>query len=352
MKYIGCDAVESSLYFTLDTVRSCGMGYNDTEWYWYKNYNGELINPDIIKQKREQWRETFKSGKLIDQCKNCIHLIEKDFEENPKISIILIAHRTACSCCCYYCSFSKDPEWKRKMNTRKSYDILPVLLDLKAKDLLSDNLLLSIAGGECTEYPDYEFERLVQFAYFHGYKMDIYSSGFNYSAHIEKMLKDGLANIVISVDSGTKETYEKIKRVKKYEQVWENIKNYSYKSRINTPRKNELQNQNDCSDRFGQVTLKYVICKDVNDNNEEFDKFIEKCEECKIKNVRIALEYDWWNNEIKSACEKGTIPTKLIDFVNHIRSFDESCGILIQPTEFAGNLFNTLDNDKKYFGCL
>lgn len=340
MKYIGCDAVESSLYFTMDTVRSCGMGYNDTEWYWYKDYHGELIDPDLIKKKREQWRETFKSGKLIDQCKNCIHLIERDFEENPKINVLLIAHRTACSCCCYYCSFSKNPDWKRKMNTRKAYDIMPVILDLQDKNLLSDKLLISVAGGECTEYPDYEFERLVQFAYFYNYKMDIFSSGFNYSKHIEKMLNKGLANIVISVDSGTKETYEKIKRVKKYEQVWENIKNYSANC---TP-----------NDRFGQVTLKYVICKGVNDNKNEFDKFLEKCKDCGVKHVRIALEYDYWNNELKPQIESGdSISNNLLEFVKYVRSFDESCcDISILPTEFAGNLFNALDNDKKYFGCL
>lgn len=339
MKYIGCDAVESSLYFTLDSVRSCGMGYNDTEWYWYKNYNGELIDIDLIKEKRAKWRETFKSGHLIDQCKNCIHLIEKDFEENPKISIILIAHRTACSCNCYYCAFNESPEWKHKMNTRETYDIMPVLFDLKEKDLLSDDLLLSIAGGECTEYPNHEFERIVQFAYFYNYKMDIFSSGFNYSKPIEKMLNKGLANIVISVDSGTKETYEKIKRVKKYEQVWENIKNYS---------ENCLQDG-----RFGQVTLKYVICKDINDNNCEFDKFIEKCKDCNVKNVRISLEYNYWNNELSKKINNGEdIPEKLLNFVKYIRSFDGNCDISIQPTEFAGNLYNILDNNKKYFGCL
>ncbi len=47
-----------------------------------------------------------------------------------------------------------------------------------------------------------------------------------------------------------------------------------------------------------------------------------------------------------------SISDNLLEFVKYVRSFDESCGVSILPTEFAGNLFNILDNDKKYFGCL
>ena len=50
MKYTICNEIEHALFFILDTVRSCGIGYNGTELYWIKDYNGELIDEKKIEE--------------------------------------------------------------------------------------------------------------------------------------------------------------------------------------------------------------------------------------------------------------------------------------------------------------
>ncbi|MGN0196553.1 MAG: radical SAM protein [Candidatus Gastranaerophilaceae bacterium] len=315
MQYTICNEIENALFFTLDTVRSCGIGYNGTELYWIKDYHGEPIDADKIDEQRNIWRKMFQEGNQPEQCKHCHLLLTKDWEQNKKFNLLVIAHRTKCSCNCIYCHF----RWKKRLwNTREAYNIMPVLNDLEEKNLLADDLHISVSGGECTEYPDNEFEDIANFVLKKKCKMSVYSSGINFSPTLAKCLNAGLCDLVISVDSGTRYVYEKIKRVRHFGDVWKNIKKYAEAA---TP-----------DGIYGRMTVKYVIVYGMNSSQKAFHNFIKQCRKAKVKHIRIAVEYNWWNRH-----KDSEIPPRIISLVKYIQNFNDEFSI--EPTEFGTTLF-------------
>ena len=154
--------------------------------------------------------------------------------------------------------------------------------------------------------------------------MSVYSSGINFSPTLAKCLNQGLCDLVISADSGSKEVYEKIKRVKKFDNVWNNIKKYSEAA---------------VSDGgiYGRMTVKYVIVDGLNNTQKAFYDFIKKCREAKIKHIRIAVEYNWW-----TAHKNEPMPPRLIKLVKYIQKFNKEFSI--EPTEFGIALFKIADS--------
>ena len=246
----------------------------------------------------------------------------KDWKQDGKFNLIVIAHRSNCSCNCIYCNFSKD---KNYWNNRESYNIVPVLEDLRDRNLLAENLMISICGGECTEYPNNEFENIMEFIIKQKCKLWINSSGFNYSPLISKCLSLSLLDITISVDAGTKEVYEKIKRVKKFDDVWNNIAEYQRNAVL------------DAGGYYGRMTVKFVIVPGINNTQKHLYDFIKKCREAKIKYIRIAVEYNWWTEN-----KHKEMPKNLIKLVKYIQKFNQEFSI--EPVEFAIRLFQIADS--------
>lgn len=321
MKYTICNEIEHSLFFTQDTLRSCGIGYNGTEFFWEEKYNGELIDIDKINKKREEWRARFLQGTQPEQCKKCHLLIDKEWSQDGRFNTILIANRTKCSCNCFYCNFTKD---KNYWNNRETYNIYPVIEDLENRQLLTDNLHISVAGGECTEYPNGEFDKIVNFVLNKNCYLSAYSSGINFSDILKKCLAKGHCDICISADAGTKDVYEKIKQVKKFDEVWAHIKEYANA---------QLPNRVD----MGRMIVKYVIVNGINDTKEAFDAFISKCIESNVKHIRIAIEYNWWTEN-----KNLPLPSNLINLIKYIQTFSKD--FAVEPVEFAIAAFKIADS--------
>ena len=165
------------------------------------------------------------------------------------------------------------------MHCESVSNILPVLYDLYSKNMIKEGCTITVAGGECCEYPDGELEYILYLALLLDCKLEILSSGMFYSNAIKGALKSGKCVLKISVDSGTKTTFEKIKRVKTYKQTWENIKKYIIDSSRN---------------KSSFVSIKYIIIPGINDNLTEAKYFIDKCKRVGCKNVELAVEYLWF----------------------------------------------------------
>jgi pyruvate-formate lyase-activating enzyme len=93
----------------------------------------------------------------------------------------------------------------------------------------------------------------------------------------------------ISPDSGTKETYLKIKGQNGYERVWQNIKKY-----CKYPK---------------NVFVKYIIFS-FNSDKEEIIQFVQKCIESGVKNIVISPEAKSFRND--DDWEYGNITEKEI----------------------------------------
>lgn len=99
----------------------------------------------------------------------------------------------------------------------------------------------------------------------------IYTNAVKYSETIEAGLRDNLLTIWPSVDSGTRETYKKIRRVDAFNQVWSHLEKY-----IQTNANN--------------VFIKYIVTPD-NASPENIELFIRKCTDAGVKHLMLAKDF-------------------------------------------------------------
>ena len=136
---------------------------------------------------------------------------------------------------------------------------------------------LCFGGGEPTILDG--FDKLIDLFVSNGAKnIRINTSGIKYSKAIEKALKLGVMSIVISTDAGCEQTYEKVKQVKCYKKVWENIRKYN-KAAVDKK----------------LVKVKYILIPGFNDNYEEINKWFDEVVKNGVTAVSLSVEQDWYN---------------------------------------------------------
>lgn len=274
MKYRCCQNAISSFMITQDTLAFCPM---ENKVAFIENYDGNTDFIDKYLNARKKHIENCKNENLPEKCLNCSQSQIKEWDESLGIDFLGIANRTKCSCNCIYCTESEgDTQRRQELNILSPWNIKPVLLKLAENKLFKNSGRVFIAGGECAEYPPEELKWLIDYSFNHNFNIELASSGIFYSKEIENALRTGNAKIKISIDSGTKETYEKIKRVKTFDKVWKNLKNYIIAAKDNPN---------------SSVSAKYIILQGINDNLDEIKTFIQKCNEINCTDIEIATEF-------------------------------------------------------------
>ena len=273
MKYTSCIHLEHGITFFSNSVQICCIsshpgGGNIMQ---IPNYRGELIDWDKIFENRKQMRDGIKNGIVPEKCTGCYYLKEQEWNSENYIDEVLIGHFTHCNCNCIYCYTEKD---KKFFNNNKTYNIYPVIRDMIEKGILSKNATVTFGGGEPTIL--HEFEELVYLLLdYDVYNIRIHSDGIKYSPAIEKGLKLGKITLITSIDSGSKETYEKIKQVPCYDKVWQNMAKYA-------------------KTKNGLIRTKYVLIPGVNDSLSEVRNFLKKTYESGIRNIAFDIEDTWF----------------------------------------------------------
>lgn len=288
MKYLSCDLIEHGLDFAQNSINFCcrttkeGGGYKKL----IDNYNGELLDLEKFFKLKREYRNKMKSGEGIPECKNCIYLEEKDYDDEDYISSINFNHGLKCNAKCIYCGLTYAEE------TCFEYDVYPIMKQLSENGYLKQGGQITVAGGEPTLY--HNFDKLIKL--FIDNKLSpvrVLTNGIKYSEIITEGLQKDIVNIMISVDSGTPEMYKKIKGVDAFEKVWNNIARY-----LNAQKYDNL------------VKTKYIIIPDVNDTKDEIIKYFEKSQSVGIGCVAFDIEMEWYN------VNKDNIPEYLLDLVD------------------------------------
>lgn len=279
MKFLCCKTLFNDLIFHPDVVAFCCAKVVD-ELLCFKDYDGSVITKEQYLIARNKYVDNFKKGIIPDVCKKCHNLEEKEWDESVGFNILSLAYKTKCSICdCFYCTLSKgDAQRKKEVNSIKTYDIRPILENLRNENMILPGCAISVSGGECCEYPDGELEYMTHFAQVNDCVIEYLTSAIKYSDCIASALATIPSKIIVSVDSGTKEMYEKIKRVKAYDVVWKNLKKYIEVSK-NNPNAN--------------IFVKYIIIPGVNDSVDEAQAFIEKCKSINVKKMLIDMEFSF-----------------------------------------------------------
>lgn len=333
MKYKSCYHLEHGLIIDWqNNLRFCctETTHDNNNLFIIKDIKNGIIDIEKYINNRKHYINLMKNKCIPEQCSKCSYIEYNEWDDNPKIKYISIANETKCNCDCIYCTFSKD---KKFFQQYTSFDVFPLLCNLKENDLLAKDLTLNVVGGECTIYTEDKLNNIVNFVLSNNFFVHFFSSGIKYSEKIAKVLHAGLATICISLDSGTKETFKKIKQTDKFQKVIENISIYSAKTTKNPHNMN-----------MGYVILKYIIIPNINDNIFEIEAFMQKAKETNCSWIRISLEYEWWNNNYNKPISHHIY--ELLDFTEkYVNDFK------IEYVENAIHLWNKrMKEDKSYKG--
>lgn len=271
-EFISCDIIESGFDAQIQTIDFCCRVSGDKIYDRFaliENYHGEKIDWESFFQKKREIRNIQRKGETFNLCEGCLYLRKEAWSDEDYIRPVNINNWIKCNAKCIYCD-------RHRFSKIKEYKIYPVFKDMIKKNILKPGGPITISGGEPTINSD--FEPLLNLLLKN--KMNnikVLTNGIKYSRAIEKGLKMGVVNILISTDSGTRDMYKIVKRVDKHNQVWKNLKKYA--SKINNP---EL------------VKTKFIIIPRVNFSYKEIDEFINQNYINGIKHLELDIEIGWF----------------------------------------------------------
>lgn len=273
MKYKSCNLIQHGLCFFNGKLVSCCFAPCDqingqTPPVIYDNYNGEIPEKEDLFNRIEKYSSIFKNGGCPKECLNCYHIEEKEWDEEKYINSITITHFSNCNADCIYCSNNLEQDER----TNKVYEILPILDSLKEKGIIKQGCEFHIGGGEFTIYKECN-ELLEKYALTNFAKIAIPTNAIIYNENLFKALDNNSTAIIVSLDSGCKKTYKKIKKVDAFDKVVENLTKYA---------KNKFMPHT--------IGLKYIIIPTYNDNLAEYKKFIKIAKKAGIQKVIIDID--------------------------------------------------------------
>lgn len=309
-KYISCDLIEHGFDTHLESINFCCRSSNSGGGFkpLISNYHGEKIDWYSFFEIKNSYRKQMREGNMIPECEGCIYLKEKEWDDENYISFINFNNGIACNCNCIYCYLHQVRQ------DHNSYPILPIIQDMIKNNILKAGGHITFAGGEPTA--EKEFGELLNTLVDLGLDgIRVLTNGIKFSEALEKGIRLGVVSTVISIDSGTSETYKKIKRVDASDAAWDNLKRYS------------LAKKQDY-----QVQSKYIIIPGINDTYEEIDTFIKKSKEATIRNIAIDIEQFWFTDN------QDNLPQSIYEILNYFIKKVIEANIKIKPIDRASML--------------
>ena len=280
MKYKSCHLIEHGISIDVDSIKACCLSRDFDKGQLMivpKYFDSKIDWNTLFKIKKEQRK--FQQQKDLPACEGCYNLREEDWDEEDYISYINFDHWSQCNSNCIYCGVQAN-------KPRTKNNILNAIKELIKLGKFKNNGEITFQGGEPTVLK--EFEPLLNLFIKEGSKVRIHSSGILFSRAIREGLKKGAVTVVISPDAAFKDTYKTVKRVDKFNKVWDNIKHYRKNLK---PEMQEL------------VKVKYIIIPGVNDSFEEITEFINRIKQIDIKSVIVDIEYTYANKHINNVSQ-------------------------------------------------
>ena len=209
--------------------------------------------------------------------------IHDDFQVKNKFIIDSgVVGGDMCDFSCCYCLCTNISHGKRESTFKidKKYDVLKILHHIE-KNYKAENVFLIYAAAEigvAKKYGSHVFEIWNR----NKWRGRISSNASVFLPGIDALLKQKLIKLITSLDSGTPETFAKIKGVDMFEKVIENLEKYAATG--------------------GAIGIKYIVLEGVNDNESEIDSFTNIAAGLsKINNnTEVWLSRDYRVNHLKA----------------------------------------------------
>lgn len=277
-KYVSCHELEEAAILFSDGITHCSEYASNKMKKWEKiklDYNQYKNIDELMKRLVEQKKRIIQDnieGKLTI-CTQCPKLHEGYWKTDKLIRQINLSLDSSCNLRCCYC-YKRDQEHF----VRKQRDIVELIKKIKKSSLTKIEYPILYSSGEIAIQPNLSaiIEEIEE------YEVCIFSNGTIFDHELLKIIQKTGSFMLISIDSGTKETYRKIKGVDLFEQVYENIKKYIF-----------------CG---GKIVLKYILLEE-NVGNDDLTGFIQMCKQLHIYNIRISSDFGQGNisSSVKNA---------------------------------------------------
>ena len=280
MIYKSCRMLEHGIYIYLEpyfenlVIGHCcntdHLKFSD-RLYIYDDIVNKKLSWDYIFSVKRKLRENAKRGIIPVQCEGCFELKENNWDNDDYINQITIGHITKCNSRCRYCSIGLNPELHNK---EQIINVMPYIKELVEKKLLRYNGSLRFVGGEPTLMK--EFDYLVDlFSKNNVTEIFVPTSGIRLSKSLCKALERvDWASIVVSVDSGTEETFKKVKGTNFFKLVHKNLKTY-----LSHAKKKNF------------VISKFILYTNYNDTSNEIEMWLKNCKRIGITDVQFDSEH-------------------------------------------------------------
>ncbi len=206
-------------------------------------------------------------------CYHCKEWQKADWNFITRINFInLSIYPSPCQCNCCYCSvYRKSFDKNNDKLIASAYEkIFETLRLAKTQKLIETNADWYVSSGEITIHPfKKDILDLVK-----GEKVRFFTNGFIFDEDIARELHDNpMASINISIDSGTAETWHKVKGVNNFNRVIENLMMY---------RK--------FANHAEQITIKYIILPGINDSDNDFISCVQILKNLGVSALKLSRD--------------------------------------------------------------
>ena len=246
---LGCKSLSSAIVFWPDKIMACcssEVGGPNTF------YSGTDISEPLKDHYglRKQITDDLLSGRQT-VCTGCPNLKDGFYRTNSNYELVAldgVFKHSKCNLMCIYCGYTKKSDFD-KNNT--SISVLEALRQILV--MCPDVKIIRFVPGEPTINP--EFEEAIRLCEQNNLSVEVLTNCVVYSEKLAEMMKKGKGQINVSLDSGTRVTYKKIKQVDCFDNVINNLYKYA--------------------EAGGKIELKYILLQDTNDNYNEIGAFID-----------------------------------------------------------------------------
>lgn len=258
---LACDRILTWLILDLDAITPCcempHKGELNISLYDHKNYE------DIVRNKIALIKNINRDEDHV--CRKCYRIKKYDSisRSDFKLDTISFSFDKTCNTRCQYCYMS-SPEIRKSIQRTAAEKERVRKKVMELLDSIPQHSITTIGwtGGEPFLLQDFDafYAKVLGLK---AHTLCIYSNLTHYREVVIPRLHPNSIQLICSLDSGTPETYKKIKGRDLFHEVVENIKKY-------------------CSIEPDAVYIKYLFC-DSNFSIAEVDSFFEVMQYCGVK---------------------------------------------------------------------
>jgi sulfatase maturation enzyme AslB (radical SAM superfamily) len=256
LQELSCRSIEGSILFR-----------NEKQISICCNIQGELSIPldglesyDLLRAAARQVKERINRGEPT-ACSECPQLMKQAWPKSSGFNEILLSTNMHCNLACTYCGEFDN-------NFKLPYDLLEQLEYLFSSGSVNSEFT-ACWGGKGEPLLDINFEPVLQLLFNKGAEfIQVFTNCTIFSPTLADGLKEGRVAIVTSPDSGTAETFRRIKRRDLFDKTWKNINAYAE------------------ADKAQRLIVKYIVTEN-NSHEEELRAFVNKCNYSNVKQIEI-----------------------------------------------------------------